>query len=103
MGKVYTEAQKLAKLRSDLATKALHTIKARYMGEYQEVYHNLLDEHGLQPTKKTQHTHLLWKENQKLRQMLKQMSAQGKVEVIEFEDDRSWNYPKPKEQEDDNE
>jgi hypothetical protein len=28
------------------------------------------------------------------------MSAQGKVEVIEFEDDRSWNYPKPKEQDD---
>ena len=40
---------------------------------------------------------------EELRQMLKQMSAQGKVEVIEFEDDRSWNYPKPKEQEDDNE
>jgi hypothetical protein len=27
------------------------------------------------------------------------MAAKGPVEVIEFEDDRSWNYPKPKEQE----
>ena len=101
MGKELTDAQKLARLRSDLATKALHTIKARYMGEYQEVYLALLAEHGLQPTTKTQHTHLIWQENQKLKQKLKQMSTQGKVEVIEFEDDRSWNYPKPKEQEED--
>jgi hypothetical protein len=100
MSKVYTEAQKIARLRSDLATRAAHTIKAKYMSEYQEVYLTLLAEHGLQPTTRTRHTHLIWQENQKLRQMLKQMSAQGKVEVIEFEDDRNWNYPKPKEQDD---
>ena len=98
MSKVYTEAQKIARLRSDLGTKTLHILKHKYMAEYQEIYHGLLAEHGLKPTSNTRHTHLIWQENQKLKEMLKQMSAQGKVEVIEFEDDRSWNYPKPKEQ-----
>ena len=34
---------------------------------------------------------------------LKDLLNKLDVEYIEFEDDRSWNYPKPKEQEDDNE
>ena len=95
-----TDAKKIARLRCSLATKAAHTIKNRHIDEYQEIYWDLLREHGLQPTSNTNRYVMLAAENQKLKQMLKQMSAQGKVEVIEFEDDRSWNYPKPKEQDD---
>ena len=101
MPKELTDAQKIAKLRSDLATRALHAVKAKYMDEYQEIYYGLLNEHGLQPTTKTMHMHMIWKENKRLKEILKAMAAKGPVEVIEFEDDRSWNYPKPKEQEED--
>jgi len=87
MSKVYTEAQLRARLRSDLATRAAHTIKARYMGEYQEIYHGLLAEHGLEPTTKTRHTHVIWLENQKLKEKISAMIARG-AEVIEFEEDR---------------
>jgi hypothetical protein len=100
MAKELTDAQKITRLRSNLATRAAHTIKNKYIDEYQEVYYSLLDEYGLAPSTKVKHMQVLWNENKKLKQMLKQMSAQGKVEVIEFEDDRSWNYPKPKEQDD---
>jgi hypothetical protein len=101
MSKELTDAEKISRLRSNLATRAAHTIKNKYIDEYQEVYYSLLDEYGLAPSTKVKHMQVLWNENKKLKQMLKQMSAQGKVEVIEFEDDRSWNYPKPKEQEED--
>ena len=87
MSKVYTEAQQRAKLRSDLATKTLHVLKTKYMGEYQEIYHGLLAEHGLEPTSKTRHTHLIWQENQKLKEKISVMIARG-AEVIEFEEDR---------------
>ena len=88
MGKVYTEAQKIGKLRNDLATRALHVVKAKYMDEYQEVYYGLLAEHGLQPTNRTMHMHILWQENKRLKEVLKAMAAKGSVEVIEFEEDR---------------
>jgi hypothetical protein len=101
MGKELTDAQKIAKLRCSLATKASQVIKNRYITEYQEVYWNLLRDHGLQPTTNSNHMVLLHEENKKLKEVLKAMAAKGPVEVIEFEDDRSWNYPKPKEQEED--
>ena len=76
MSKVYTEAQKIARLRSDLATRALHAVKAKYMDEYQEIYYGLLAENGLQPTTKTMHMHILWEENKKLKELLKQQGTQ---------------------------
>ena len=101
MPKELTDAQKIAKLRCNLATKAAQVIKNRYINEYQEVYWGLLRDHGLQPTTSRSHMLLLHEENKKLKEILKAMAAKGPVEVIEFEDDRSWNYPKPKEQEED--
>ena len=101
MGKELTDARKIAKLRSSLATKASQVIKNRYINEYQEVYWGLLRDHGLQPTTNRSHMLLLHEENRRLKEVLKAMAAKGPVEVIEFEDDRSWNYPKPKEQEED--
>jgi len=101
MSKPLTDAQKISRLRSSLATKAAHTIKNKYIDEYQEVYYSLLHEHGLAPSTKVKHMQVLWEENRKLKEVLKSLAAQGPVEVIEFEDDRSWNYPKPKEQEED--
>ena len=101
MGKELTDVEKIAKLRCSLATKASHIIKNRYVTEYQDVYWDLLREHGLQPTTNSNHMVLLHEENKRLKEVLKAMAAKGPVEVIEFEDDRSWNYPKPKEQEED--
>jgi len=87
MSKVYTEAQKIARLRSDLGTKTLHILKTKYMAEYQEIYLGLLAEHGLKPTNGTRHTYLIWQENQKLKEKISVMIARG-AEVIEFEEDR---------------
>ena len=84
-----TEAQKIAKLRCSLATKAAQTIKNRYIDEYQEVYWGLLREHGLQPTSNTNHIQMLSAENRRLKEILKQK-------------EHEWNYPKLKEQDDDN-
>jgi hypothetical protein len=85
MSKELTEAQKIARLRSNLATKAAHTIKNKYLDEFQEVYYGLLNKHGLQPTSKTMHMQKLAEENKKLKELLKQQGHE-------------WNYPKPKEQ-----
>ena len=100
MSKELTDARKIAKLRCSLATKASQVIKNRHINEYQEVYWGLLRDHGLQPTTNRSHMLLLHEENRRLKEVLKAMAAKGPVEVIEFEDDRSWNYPKPKEQDD---
>lgn len=104
MPKELTDAQKISRLRSNLATRAAHTIKNKYIDEYQEVYYSLLDEYGLAPSTKVKHMQVLWDENKKLKQMLKEMSTRNKTEIIEFENDIievQWNYPKPKEQEED--
>jgi hypothetical protein len=101
MGKELTDVEKITRLRSTLATRAAHTIKNKYIDEYQEVYYSLLEEYGLAPSTKVKHMQVLWQENKRLKEVLKAMAAKGPVEVIEFEDDRSWNYPKPKEQEED--
>ena len=104
MPKELTDAQKISRLRSSLATRAAHTIKNKYIDEYQEVYYSLLDEYGLAPSTKVKHMQVLWDENKKLKQMLKEMSTRNKTEIIEFENDIievQWNYPKPKEQEED--
>lgn len=101
MTKVLTDAQKISRLRSKLAMQAAYVIKNKYIDEYQEVYYSLLHDHGLTPSAKVKHMQVLWEENRRLKEVLKAMAAQGPVEVIEFEDDRSWNYPKPKEQEED--
>lgn len=90
MTKVYTDAQKIAKLRCSLATKAAQIIKTRHIDEYQEVYWDLLREHGLQPTSNSNHYVMLAAENKRLKEALMRLNHQ-------------WNYPKPKEQEDDNE
>jgi hypothetical protein len=90
MPKELTDAQKISRLRSNLATRAAHTIKNKYIDEYQEVYYSLLDEYGLAPSTKVKHMQVLWKENKKLKELLKEKGYE-------------WNYPKPKEQEDDNE
>jgi hypothetical protein len=81
-----TEAQKIAKLRCSLATKASQVIKNRYINEYQEVYWGLLRDHGLQPTTNSNHMVLLVEENRRLKEVLRK---------------HEWNYPKPKEQEED--
>jgi hypothetical protein len=84
-----TDAKKIARLRCSLATKAAHTIKNRHIDEYQEIYWDLLREHGLQPTSNTNRYVMLAAENKRLREVLKQK-------------EHEWNYPKPKEQDDDN-
>ena len=89
MPKELTDAQKISRLRSNLATRAAHTIKNKYIDEYQEVYYSLLDEYGLAPSTKVKHMQVLWNENKKLKELLKQHQHE-------------WNYPKVKEQEDDN-
>ena len=89
MGKVLTDAQKIAKLRCSLATKASQVIKNRHIDEYQEVYYSLLEEYGLAPSTKVKHMQVLWNENKKLKELLKEKGHE-------------WNYPKPKEQEDNN-
>ena len=73
MSRVLTDAQKIARLRCSLATKASHIIKNRYVTEYQEVYWNLLREHGLQPTTNSNHMVLLHEENRKLKEVLKNL------------------------------
>jgi hypothetical protein len=100
MSRELTDTQKSNKLRCSLSTKASNVIKNRYFDEYQEVYWKLLREHGLQPTNNSNHMLLLTEENRKLKGMLKELSDNGGIDIIEFEDDRSWNYPKPKEQDD---
>ena len=90
MTKELTDAEKISRLRSNLATRAAHTIKNKYIDEYQEVYYSLLDEYGLAPSTKVKHMQVLWNENKKLKELLKEKGHE-------------WNYPKPKEQEDDNE
>ncbi len=52
MSKELTDAQKITRLRSNLATRAAHTIKNKYIDEYQEVYYSLLEEYGLAPSTK---------------------------------------------------
>ena len=83
-----TDAKKIAKLRCSLATKAAQTIKNRHIDEYQEVYWDLLREHGLQPTSNNNHYVMLAAENKRLKEALMRLNHQ-------------WNYPKPKEQEED--
>jgi hypothetical protein len=99
MPKELTDTQKSNKLRCSLSTRASNVIKNRYFDEYQEVYWKLLREHGLKPTNNSNHMLSLTEENRKLKEKISVMIARG-AEVIEFEDDRSWNYPKPKEQDD---
>jgi hypothetical protein len=72
MGKELTDAQKITRLRSNLATRAAHTIKNKYIDEYQEVYYSLLEEYGLAPSTKVKHMQVLWQENKKLKELLKQ-------------------------------
>ena len=86
MPKELTDAQKIAKLRSSLATKASQVIKNRHINEYQEIYWGLLRDHGLQPTTNSNHMVLLVEENRRLKEVLRK---------------HEWNYPKPKEQEED--
>lgn len=72
MSKELTDAQKINRLRSNLATRAAHTIKNKYIDEYQEVYYSLLEEYGLAPSTKVKHMQVLWQENKKLKELLKQ-------------------------------
>jgi hypothetical protein len=62
MGKELTDVEKITRLRSTLATRAAHTIKNKYIDEYQEVYYSLLEEHGLAPSTKVKHMQVLWHE-----------------------------------------
>ena len=71
-----TDAQKIARLRCSLATKASQVIKNRHINEYQEVYWNLLRDHGLQPTTNSSHRLLLHEENRKLKELLRQQGTQ---------------------------
>ena len=71
MPKELTDAQKIAKLRSSLATKASQVIKNRHINEYQEIYWGLLRDHGLQPTTNRSHMLLLHEENKRLKEILK--------------------------------
>ena len=61
------------RLRSNLSTKAAHVIKNRYLDEFQEVYYNLLREHGLEPSGKADHFQKLFEENRRLKSLLKDM------------------------------
>jgi hypothetical protein len=72
MSKELTDAQKITRLRSNLATRAAHTIKNKYIDEYQDVYYSLLEEYGLAPSTKVKHMQVLWQENKKLKELLKQ-------------------------------
>ena len=72
MSKELTDAEKITRLRSNLATRAAHTIKNKYIDEYQDVYYSLLEEYGLAPSTKVKHMQVLWQENKKLKELLKQ-------------------------------
>jgi hypothetical protein len=72
-----TDAKKIARLRCSLATKAAHTLKNRHIDEYQEIYWDLLREHGLQPTSNTNRYVMLAAENKRLREVLKQQGVQA--------------------------
>jgi hypothetical protein len=75
MSRVLTDAQKIAKLRCSLATKASQVIKNRHINEYQEVYWGLLREHGLQPTTNSNHMVLLVEENRRLKELLMELGT----------------------------
>lgn len=42
-----------ARLRSNLHTKALNELKRKHTTDFYAIYHDMLREHGLEPTKKT--------------------------------------------------
>ncbi len=81
MSKELTDAEKISRLRSNLATRAAHTIKNKYIDEYQEVYYSLLDEYGLAPSTKVRHMQVLWNENKKYLQNIKNLK---RIKIIQM-------------------
>ena len=91
-----------ATLQGRAANRALRELRRRYYSEYYELYNAELDKLGI---KRMPHNdrintikHLVDLSNQV--DKLKALLAANNIEDVEFDEYRSWNYPKPKEQDD---
>jgi type VI protein secretion system component VasK len=92
-----------ATLQGRAANRAMRELRRRYYSEYYEIYTAELDKLGVKRLPYNDRINTIKQLVSLSNQVdkLKALLAANNIEVVEFEDDRSWNYPKPKEQEED--